>query len=34
MLELNDVLIRGEQNTLSLMAHEGQITCLTPAMAG
>ena len=34
MLELNDVLIRGEQNTLSLMAHEGQITCLAPAMAG
>ena len=34
MLELNDVLIRGEKNTLSLMAHEGQITCLAPAMAG
>lgn len=34
MLELNDVLIRGEQNTLSLMAREGQLTCLTPAMAG
>ena len=28
MLELNDVLIRGEQSTLSLMAHEGQVTCL------
>ena len=28
MLELNDVLISGEQSTLSLMAHEGQVTCL------
>lgn len=29
MLELNDVLIRGELTTLSLMAHEGELTCLT-----
>ena len=28
MLELNDVLIRGEQSTLSMMAREGQLTCL------
>ena len=28
MLELNDVLIRGESHTLSLMARERQITCL------
>ena len=28
MLELNDVLIEGEAHTLSLMAHERQITCL------
>jgi ABC-type branched-subunit amino acid transport system ATPase component len=29
MLELNEVLIEGESRTLSMMAHEGQITCLT-----
>lgn len=29
MLELNDVLLQGESHTLSLMAHEGQLTCLT-----
>ena len=28
MLELNDVLIKGESHTLSLMARERQITCL------
>ena len=28
MLELNDVLIKGEAHTLSLMARERQITCL------
>ncbi|MBR1415987.1 MAG: hypothetical protein IJ570_09030 [Prevotella sp.] len=33
MLELNDVLIRGEKNTLSLMAREGQLTCLTTVFA-
>ena len=29
MLELNDVLLEGEKTTLSMMAHEGQLTCLT-----
>ncbi|MBR3068124.1 MAG: hypothetical protein IKG77_10325 [Prevotella sp.] len=29
MLELNDVLLRGEHSTLSMMAHEGQVTCIT-----
>ena len=29
MLELNDVLLKGESHTLSLMARERQITCLT-----
>ena len=29
MLELNDVLLKGEKSTLSMMAHEGQLTCLT-----
>ncbi len=28
MLELNDVLLRGEQHTLSLMAHEHELTCV------
>lgn len=28
MLELNDVLLKGESHTLSLMARERQITCL------
>ena len=28
MLELNEVLIEGEPHTLSLMAHEGGLTCL------
>ena len=28
MLELNDVLIKGESHTLSLMARERQITCV------
>lgn len=30
MLELNDVLLEGERSTLSLMAREGQVTCLVP----
>lgn len=30
MLELNDVLLEGERSTLSLMAREGQLTCLVP----
>jgi putative ABC transport system ATP-binding protein/ATP-binding cassette subfamily C protein CydD len=29
MLELNEVLLEGEPQTLSLMAHEGELTCLT-----
>ena len=29
MLELNDVLLEGEKSTLSLMAREGELTCLT-----
>jgi hypothetical protein len=29
MLELNEVLIDGEPRTLTMMAHEGQLTCLT-----
>ena len=29
VLELNEVLIEGEQQTLSLMAEEGELTCLT-----
>ena len=29
MLELNDVLLQGEKSTLSMMAHESQLTCLT-----
>jgi len=29
MLELNDVLLNGERSTLSLMAREGQVTCIT-----
>lgn len=28
MLELNDVLLKGEKSTLSLMAAEGQLTCI------
>lgn len=28
MLELNEVLVEGEPHTLSLMAHEGRLTCL------
>ena len=28
MLELNDVLLEGESRTLSMMAFEGQLTCL------
>lgn len=28
MLELNDVLLEGEPRTLSMMAYEGQMTCL------
>ena len=31
MLELNDVLLEGERSTLSLMAREGQVTCLVPS---
>ncbi len=31
MLELNEVLIEGEPHTLSLMAHEGRLTCLAGA---
>ena len=30
MLELNEVLLEGEHSTLSMMAREGQVTCLTP----
>ena len=33
MLELNDVLLEGEHGTLSMMAREGQVTCLTPSSA-
>ena len=33
MLELNEVLIAGEQQTLSLMADEGRLTCLTGGTA-
>lgn len=33
MLELNDVLLRGEPRTLSMMAREGQLTCLTRTSA-
>lgn len=29
MLELNEVLLEDEPQTLSLMAHEGELTCLT-----
>ncbi len=29
MLEFNEVLLRGEERTLSLMAPDGQLTCLT-----
>ena len=29
MLELNDVLLQGERHTLSMMAREGELTCLT-----
>jgi len=29
MLELNDVLLKGERSTLSMMASEGQVTCIT-----
>ncbi|MBQ9644988.1 MAG: hypothetical protein IJV24_01360 [Prevotella sp.] len=31
VMELNEVVLEGEAQTLSLMAHEGQITCLTGA---
>lgn len=33
MLELNDVLLEGEPRTLSLMAYEGRLTCLTGGTA-
>ena len=29
MLELNEVLLEGEPNTFSMMAHEGRVTCIT-----
>lgn len=32
-IELNDVLLDGEVYTLSLLAHEGQLTCITGATA-
>lgn len=33
MLELNDVLLKGEPQTVSMMASEGQLTCITGGTA-
>lgn len=33
IIELNEVLLRGEEHTLSLLAREGQLTCITGGTA-